>query len=446
MKDPEQQQGPTTEAVGAVARGSESVRRFRLVVAEGREVGRTWDSTGDRATIGSHESNDLVLDDRTVSRFHCEIWIDWEGAHIRDLDSRNGTTVDGLRIKEAWLREGSLIRLGKSSVRFAVANEINRLPLSSRSDFGSLCGSSVAMRAVFAQLERAAATDATVLIEGETGTGKEGAARAIHDAGARKEAPFIIVDCGAVPANILESELFGHERGAFTGAVSRRIGAFEAAAGGTLVLDEIGELPLDLQPKLLRVLEQRHIRRVGANEHTQVDVRVIAATNRDLRNEVNGGRFRSDLYFRLAVLRIALPPLRTRPDDIPLLVERFAKQLQADSEQAERLRAPEMIENLQRGSWPGNVRELRNYLERCLVFDEVPAGVTESPAPSEASSSAPIQLDAPFVEARRSALASFERAYVQELMKRHRGVSAAARAADIDRNYLYRLLNRHGLR
>src|SRR5262245_22729976 len=324
---------PPTEVIRTPAARADGVRPRRLPVVRGPQVVLSWDSTADRAAIGSHASNDLVLDDRTVSRFHCEIRIDAEGTHVLDLDSRNGTCVDGLRIKEAWLREGSLLRVGKSSVRFQVANEVNRLPVSARTDFGVLCGHSVAMRIVFEQLERAAANDDNVLMEGDTGTGKEGAARALHDQGPRRQGPFVIVDCGAVPAGILESELFGHERGAFTGATERRVGAFEAAAAGTLVLDEIGELPLDLQPKLLRVLEQRQIRRLGTNQHVPVDVRVIAATNRDLRGEVNAGRFRSDLYFRLAVLRIALPPLRARPEDIPLLVDRFVAQLGADAEQ-----------------------------------------------------------------------------------------------------------------
>jgi DNA-binding NtrC family response regulator len=267
----------------------------------------------------------------------------------------------------------------------------------------------------------------------------------VHETSRRRGGPFVVVDCAAVPATILESELFGHERASFTGASGRRVGAFEEASGGTVFLDEIGELPLDLQPKLLRVLERHEIRRIGSNQYFPVDVRVVAATNRDLRTEVNGGRFRADLYYRLAVLKIVLPPLRQRPEDIPLLVEVLLEHLPATEEQAAALRAPHFLEELRRASWPGNVRELRNYLERCLVFDEAPAWsggdgeVDRGPVPHGA--------DVPFVEARRQALNVFERDYLADLMSRHHGkVSAAARAAGIDRNYLYRLLDRHRLR
>ncbi len=426
--------------------GVGAVRRFRLVVAEGPEPGRTVESVGDRCSIGSHPSNDLVLDDKTVSRFHCEAWIDEDGAQVRDLDSRNGTAVDGLRVSRAWLPPECVLGLGRSSVRFRLGNEVNRLVVSEASEFGSLAGVSLPMRAAFAQLERAAATDSTVLVEGETGTGKEGAARSLHDAGARRGRPFVVLDCGSVPAGILESELFGHERGAFTGATTRRTGAFEEASGGTIFLDEVGELPLELQPKLLRVLEQRQVRRLGANAWSAVDVRVVAATNRDLRAEVNAGRFRADLYFRLAVLKIVLPPLRARPDDVPVLALRFLQQLGADEEQTARLTSPEFVSALQRTSWPGNVRELRNHLERCLVFEETPPE-PEADAAAEPDAPGTALATTPFGEARARVLAQFERAYLEDLMKRSEGnISRAARAAGVDRNQLYRLLRRAGMK
>ncbi len=429
-----------TEAVQPPARGLGTVRRFRLSVVEGGGAGASWSSDSDRCSIGSHASNDMVLEDSAVSRFHCEITVDPSGPRIRDLDSRNGTTVDGLRIRDAWLRTGCIVNVGRTALSFDLADDMNRVPISEATEFGSLVGASIGMRAAFARLERAAKSESTVLVEGETGTGKEGAARSIHDAGPRANAPFIVVDCASVPATILESELFGHERAAFTGATGRRVGAFEQADGGTVFLDEIGELPLDLQPKLLRVLERREIRRLGSNDYKHIDIRLVAATNRDLRSEVNSGGFRADLYYRLAVLRIELPPLRTRPKDIPVLLERMLPSLGATEEQAEALLAKDHIAALQRGAWPGNVRELRNYLERCLVFEE-------APLPADEPGEAPTADVEEFVVARRSALAAFERSYLEALLARYpRNISAAARAAGIDRNYLYRLLRRSGLR
>ena len=259
---------------------------------------------------------------------------------------------------------------GASALRFEFSAESNRLPVSAGNAFGKLVGASVAMRTAFALLERAAQSDVTVLLEGETGTGKGVAAEAIHRASTRAAGPFLVVDCGAIPPNLLESELFGHEKGAFTGAVARRVGAFEEASGGTIFLDEIGELAADLQPKLLRVLESKEYRRVGGNAMQKTDVRVVAATNRDLRAEVNAGRFRSDLYFRLAVVKVTIPALRERPEDIPITVETILRALGADEASAAALRTPEFFAALGHSAWPGNVRELRNYLERCLVFQE----------------------------------------------------------------------------
>jgi DNA-binding NtrC family response regulator len=329
----------------------------------------------------------------------------------------------------------------------ACAADSNRLPISSRTDFGGLVATSAAMRTVFGRLEKAAASDATVLLLGETGVGKSQAALALHRESARRAGPFVIVDCGAIPANLLESELFGHERGAFTGADSRRIGAFEEAHGGTLFLDEIGELPRDLQPKLLGVLESRSIRRVGASGTRAVDVRLVAATNRDLRQEINDGRFRADLFFRLAVIQVSLPSLRERPEDIPTLAEKVLRSLGADSARIERLMQPAFVAQLSASAWPGNVRELRNYLERCLVFDETPSPGGE-PEPGTVATGQPMLADAalPYTEARDRALGQFERAYLNALLGRHGGkVVEAAEAAAIDRTYFYRLLRRNGM-
>jgi transcriptional regulator with PAS, ATPase and Fis domain len=280
-----------------------------------------------------------------------------------------------------------------------------------------------------------------VLLLGETGTGKEAVAESLHRESQRRNEPFIVVDCGAIPPNLLESELFGHVRGAFTGAVASREGAFEAANGGTLFLDEIGELPIDLQPKLLRALEAREVKRVGAKDYTAIDARIIAATHRDLAAEVNTQKFRSDLYYRLAVLEVRLPPLRERLEDLPELVEHMLKSLgAADKPEAALCRTPEFLADLRRHSWPGNVRELRNYVERCLALNQMQplGGADELPV---------VDVTQPIKIARDRWTRAFERRYLEEILERHGGnVAAAARAAGVDRIYFYRLLWRHGLR
>jgi DNA-binding NtrC family response regulator len=421
-----------------------TVRRFRVTVVEGPSTGLVWESAADVCSIGSHPLNDLALEDSTVSRFHCELRIGPRGPQVKDLDSTNGVIVDGVQVVDGFLRGGSLLRLGRVVLRFDFSAESNRLQLSAQTRFGSLVGTSAAMRACFALLERAAARDVTVLLEGETGTGKSQAAQAVHNASARRDKPFIVVDCGAIPSNLLESELFGHEKGAFTGAVGRRAGAFEEAQGGTVFLDEIGELPAELQPKLLRVLETREIRRVGTNTYQPVDIRLIAATHRDLRAEVNAGRFRSDLFFRLAVLRIIQPSLRQRPEDLPALVEQLLASLGADPERTGALRTPEFIGRLQHAAWPGNVRELRNYLERCLVFEDALAISQEEAHPSGSLEVDPAQ---PYADQRRRVLDDFERRYLRALLEKHQGkVAQAAVTAGVDRVHLYRLLRRHGIK
>ena len=422
-----------------------AVARFVVSGVQGPATGQSASSTGDRMSIGSDRSNDLVIDDPAVSRFHCEVVVDARGAWLIDLDSKNGSQLDGVPVGRGGLRHGSSIRLGRSQCRFELTAERIRLPLSDSTSFGALVGHSPAMRACFALLERAAGTDVTVLLEGETGTGKEGAAAALHSQSKRAHKPLIVVDCGAVPANLLESQLFGHERGAFTGADMRRTGVFEEADGGTVFLDEIGELSPELQPKLLRVLEQRQIRPVGASRYKPVDVRIVAATNRDLRALVNEDRFRSDLYFRLAVFQVRLPPLRHRPEDIGALAAHFLDQFGVQGETRAELLGRESVARMQRAAWPGNVRELRNYLERCAVMQApLPTGkAADEPAGGELS----LDVTLPYSQAKRRVLDQFERRYLTALLDRHGGqVSKAARAAGMDRVYVYKLLQRHGLK
>jgi DNA-binding NtrC family response regulator len=431
-------------------------------VLEGPEAGRRWTTTEEeRCSVGSHLSNAFVIDEPTVSRFHCELLATAQGVRIDDMGSSNGTLVDGVRVVSAWLKPGSEIRLGKVRLRFELAEERRQLPLMDSERFGGMVGGSVPMRRVFHALARCAKSDITVLVEGETGTGKEGAAAAIHSESDRSEGPFVIVDCSALPTNLFESELFGHEKGSFTGAVSRRIGAFERAHGGTIFLDEIGELPRDLQPKLLRVLEQKTVRRVGSNEHLPVDVRVVAATNRDLRAQVNEGHFRSDLYFRLAILKVTLPPLRERQGDLPLLVHALLTRLGASASQLARFTSDVFLDRVRLGSWPGNVRELRNYLESCLVMDEempIAPGAESTESAERTSTSEPdapvsvgaplsdVRLDMPLFEAKNQLVSAFERAYLVASLKAHEGNKAAvARAAGVDRGHLYRLLKKYGI-
>ena len=419
-----------------------TVRHFFLDLFDGETTRQTFENSSPRCSIGSGTSNDVLVDDPTVSRFHCEIQSDGTGARVVDLGSRNGTVLDGVLVRDAYLRAGSVLSLGRVSLRFRPAEHRTALPVSSRTELAGLVGRSVAMRACFAVIERAAASDVVVLVEGETGTGKSRAARALHQLSARAQAPFLTVDCGAIPANLLETELFGHRKGAFTGAIEDRIGVFEGAEGGTVFLDEVGELPLDVQPKLLKAIEDRKVRRVGTNAYRPVNVRLVAASNRDLRAEVNAGRFRADLFYRLAVVRLTLPPLRQRPDDIAPIAERLLASLGAPAEESATLLGPSFLARLEASSWPGNVRELRNHLERCLVFHDAMLPAHDEDEAND--SAARVDPRSTYTDARRRALDGFERAYVKALVNLHDGnVARAAEAAELDRAYLYKLMRRH---
>jgi DNA-binding NtrC family response regulator len=421
------------------------VQRFSLRVTGGPDAGTVHQAAADRVVVGTHDSADLVLQDPAVSRFHCEISANPDGIVVRDLGSLNGTLLDGVSVLHARARSGSTLAIGRTQLQLQLGSDHVEIELSRHDRFGLAVGNSPPMKRAFALLERAAPSDTTILLEGETGTGKEIIAESIHQQSPRRDGPFIVVDCGAIPHDLLESELFGHERGAFTGAVSSRDGAFEAASGGTLFLDEIGELDQDLQPKLLRALEKREVKRVGANKPEKVDVRLVAATNRNLRAEVNAKRFRPDLYYRLAVVQVRLPPLRERAADVPLLVECILGALGAkDRPEAAMFRDPKLLAQLAAHAWPGNVRELRNYIERCLTLAEATTLEADASAPQGVPS---IDAGLPIKEARERWVSHFERSYLEQLLERHGGnVTAAARAAGVERPHMYRLLWRHGLR
>jgi transcriptional regulator of acetoin/glycerol metabolism len=284
--------------------------RYRLTVIAGPDAGASVAGGEDEVSVGTAAGNALVLADPTVSRHHVAILPTGRGHLLRDLGSTNGTSINDVIVERAYLAHGAVIAIGATRLRFEVGGDDTRVALSSEQRWGRALGASAAMRRLFEMLSRIATSDATVLLEGETGTGKSLLASAIHEQSPRANGPIVVVDCGAIPPNLIESELFGHEKGAFTGAAMARVGAFEAANGGTLFLDEIGELPLDMQPKLLRALEERTIKRIGRNDTIALDIRLIAATNRDLRREVNQGRFRSDLFYRLHTIRLRVPPLR----------------------------------------------------------------------------------------------------------------------------------------
>ena len=416
---------------------------------KGAQRGTEFVIANDVIRIGKAPENDLVLADETVSRVHFEIVRDPKGYLVRDMKSTNGTFLDSAEVKEAYLRAGSVIKAGEVELKFTPFEERIEILPSEKEALGEMVGKSSAMREILGLVEKIAPTDATVLIEGETGTGKDMIARTLHQLSPRADKPFIVVDCGAVAGTLIESELFGHEKGAFTGAVTARQGAFELASGGTVFLDELGELSLDLQPKLLRVLEQRELRRVGGAKTLKVDLRVIAATRKDLRSEVEKGKFREDLYFRLNVVPITAPALRERREDIPLLIDSMLKKLSPES----RVDLTETTRQaLMAHDWPGNVRELRNVIERALALGADP-GMLVSPlgtdaAPNKVQLSSAVEFDpgVSFRDTKERWTELFERRYLTWLLRRADGnISKAARDADMDRKYLHKLLRKYGI-
>jgi len=400
------------------------VRVFAVEVVEGPDKGKRAVSTSEELTIGADAGTDLELTDPAVSRHHCALRATARGLEVRDLGSTNGTFAGGCELVRGYLGAGTRLKLGTTVIAVdLMADEIEQ-PLAAADAWFGLVGASGAMRRLYPILERYAQSDATVLITGETGTGKELVAEAIHRAGPRNHGPFIALNCGSLPPQLIESELFGHVRGAFTGAETDRVGAFEHAHGGTIFLDEIGELPPASQPVLLRVLENKKIKPLGSSTERAVDVRVVAATNRDLREAVNQRRLRSDLYYRLHVLPVELPPLRERDGDIALLADMFWRELR------DAPAPPELIAVLARQRWEGNVRELRNAVERAALI-----GWAELPAPTWN-----------YAETKDALIATWERDWLAQLIEAHGGnVAASARAARMARSYLRRLALRYGI-
>jgi DNA-binding NtrC family response regulator len=369
---------------------------------------------------------------------HCELKLGSEGYRLRDLDSTNGTYVRGVRVVEAYLTPGATIGVGKTAITLTPLDDAVALPLWSEPRLGGLVGGTPQMRHMFELIDRFAASDATVLILGETGSGKELVADAIHARSPRAQGPFQVLDCSAIPEQLVEDQLFGHEAGSFTGAGRQVTGVFEAAHGGTLFLDEIGELPLEAQAKLLRAVETRKIRRIGGTKPIHCDVRIVAATHRDLAAQVNRGMFRADLYYRLAVARLEVPPLRERRDDIPVLIDHFVRQLGPGALPSD------FLERAQRHDWPGNVRELKNAVERALLLPRHPHRF--EPAPPRTSGFPIIDLAVPFKDAKQAMVDEFDRRYLAALLAAHDGnISAAARAAQLDRMSIYKMMRRLGL-
>ncbi len=436
------------------------LRKSKLVVVDGPDRGKELTIDRERVTIGRSVICDLVLADKAVSGTHCEVIANEKGFILKDLGSTNGTLIGELRLREVWIRHGQLIKVGQTKMRFESLKDEVEIDLSDDTRFFDLIGSSVRMREIFAVLEKIAATDLTCLIRGETGTGKELVARAIHQGSGRSEQPLVVQDCSAIPKDLIESTLFGHERGAFTGATDRHRGSFEQANGGTIFLDEIGELEMSLQPKLLRVLENREIKRVGGDKVIPVNVRVVAATNRDLRQMVNEGTFREDLYYRLSVVQVELPSLRERPEDIPLLAENFlrefAKRRFPGEDKAFTVLADAMA-RLKGYPWPGNVRELKNTIERAAsladglelgIRDLLPSSQKTPPAALPGGTAESFVEDAvPFKEAKQKVLDAFEAAYLKALLDKHGGnITRSAQAAGLTRYHLRELAKRYGVR
>ncbi len=425
---------------------SEGPLTCQLVVVEGPDMGRAVRIQGDEMTVGTTDGCDLRLTDDRVSGRHLAVTPRERGFLIRDLDSRNGTIYQGTALSEATVPAGATLKLGRSFLRLQpLPQSIEVTPSQSRR-FGEMVAESLAMREVFAVLELAAASDVSVLLEGETGVGKELAARAVHDASDRRRGPFVALDCSALPETLIDSELFGHVRGAFTGATGTRKGAFQRASSGTLFLDELATIPPNVEARLLRVVEERKVRPVGADSEIDIDVRIVAASREDLLARVTEGAFRPDLFYRLSVVRVQLPPLRARREDIGIIVGELL--LSRGREMGE-VSGPN-LERLFAHDWPGNVRELRNVIERALAlspgassFGDLKLSLTAEDA---YGTSFAVRSDLPYAEAKQLVVETFEKRYLADVLARNDGnVSASARDAEMDRKHLRTLALKHRL-
>ncbi len=414
------------------------VRSAKLMVTKGADAGRTAAIDQPTFVIGTGQAADLRLADPAVSREHVRVSLLANGVRVRDEGSKNGTWLGGVRIRDILLSSDTSLVLGGTTLAITVEADSLELQLSPSDRFGDAIGGSAVMRNLFAMLEKVAPTDLTVLLEGESGTGKDVLARALHGRSKRADEPMVVVDCGAIPPTLVESELFGHERGAFTGADQARKGFFEEANGGTLFLDEVGELPLEMQPKLLRALEAREVKPIGARAPRPIDVRIVAATSRRLAEAARTGEFRSDLYYRLAVARVTVPPLRERAEDVVPIARTMLRSLCADP-LAEL--PPDLASMLEAYDWPGNVRELRNVVERWAALGRLDRTMFD---PLEAQSTAEDDLATlPYHEARKIILDRFEERYLPRVLKRANGVvSRAAELAQVARPSFYRMLER----
>ncbi|MBK7860767.1 MAG: sigma 54-interacting transcriptional regulator [Archangiaceae bacterium] len=418
------------------------VGEYALVVVSGPNKKARLTLSSRPVLLGTARDCDLVLDDETVSARHCELAPEGEQLVLRDLGSTNGVFVEDVRVREAVVAPGARIRLGRSKLKLE-AHGHAELAVLDADHFDRLYGKSRVMRSVFARLAQCARSDAALLIEGETGVGKDLAAEAVHRASARAEGPCVLFDCAAVAPTLLEAELFGWERGAFTGAQGARAGLAEQADGGTLIVDELGELPLELQPKLLRVLERGEVRRLGGEATRKIDVRIIATTNRALAVESQAGRFREDLFFRVSALTVRMPALREHLEDVPGLVDGLLKRGPGNARFDELPESDRQL--LLAHRWPGNVRELRNVVERLSAFPKSGARELLSSGPAVAPArSGPL---GGFAEERERAHEAFERQYLDEILAQAQSsISEAARLAQVSRQFVQKLMRKHGLR
>jgi DNA-binding NtrC family response regulator len=396
--------------------------------------------TQGRCTIGAAPDCDVVIEATTVSRKHVELELVPDGVRVTDLGSRNGTFYLGQRVETITLSLGARLTLGTASVVLdADTSAIEAAPLHEGDAYRGMIGTSLPMRRLFGTLLRLEGSRVPVLVTGESGVGKELVARALHLGSSVADGPFISLNCGAIPRELITSELFGHRRGAFTGAIETRLGAFKAADGGTLFLDEIGELPLDVQPVLLRALETGEIQPVGG-ESSEVRVRLVAATNRDLTTACREGRFREDLFYRLAVVKLQVPSLRERVDDVEPLARMFAAAAGGGNLPAS------IMQQIKARSYPGNVRELRNVVQAWLAVGALPDAAGPRTGELEALLADRIDVLRPYGEQKEAVSDIFTKVYLQAVLSHtNYNQSQAAKLAGLDRSYLGKLVVKHGL-